>query len=184
MRANLLTGFVVIAFAASAVCEPPDLSKMPKPQKEHEWLQQLVGNWDDELEMYFEEGKPPIKATGTDTTKSLGGFWVVTDFQCKVMDMPMNGVITIGFDPKKKKYVGTGVDSMTSHMWTFEGTVDSTGKILSWETEGPCPQKGGKIVKFKESIELKSKDEKVITSSFLDDNGKWVPMMVIHGRRK
>ena len=46
--------------------------EMPKPQKEHEWLQQLVGEWDTEAEILEEPGKPPALYTGDEGWKDDG----------------------------------------------------------------------------------------------------------------
>jgi hypothetical protein len=183
MKANVLAGFVVMLLAGSAVSEPPDLSKLPKPQKEHEWLQQFAGEWESDLEIYFEPNKP-IKVKGTESARSLGGFWVVSEFSCTIMDAPMKGVITLGYDPEKKQFVGTMVDSMTSHLWKYVGTLDSTGKILTLETSGPCPRKPGTISKFKEVFEFKSKDQRVFTSSMQEEDGSWSTAMIMNSRRK
>jgi hypothetical protein len=184
MRTHALAGFVVLALAGTAASEPPDLSKLPKPQKEHEWLQQLVGDWETDVEMYLEPGKPPLKGKGTEKAQSLGGFWIVEEFSCTFMGTPMKGIITLGYDPEKKKYVGTAVDSMTSHMWKYEGVVDSTGKVLTLETSGPCPREPGKTFKFKETIEFKSKDERVFTSMMQEADGKWTTAVIMNARRK
>ena len=37
----------------------------PEPQKEHQWLERLVGEWTSESEAIEEPGKPPAKQTGT-----------------------------------------------------------------------------------------------------------------------
>ncbi len=100
------------------------------------------------------------------------------------MEMPMTGVMTLGYDPEKKKYVGTWVDSMTSHLWRYEGTVDAAGKVLTLDTEGPNPAAPGKTAKFKERIEFKSKDHKVFTSSMQGDDGEWVTFMTMNSKRK
>jgi hypothetical protein len=92
--------------------------------------------------------------------------------------------LTIGYDTKKKKYVGTWIDSMTSYMWNYEGSVDDTGKILTLNTEGPGFAGGDKLTKFKEVIEIKNKDERTFTSSYQNEDGTWTQLMSVKYRRK
>jgi hypothetical protein len=48
-------------------------SPMPdQPQKEHQWLQKLVGEWTYEIEAMMEPDQPPVKSTGTETVRCLG----------------------------------------------------------------------------------------------------------------
>ena len=44
-----------------------------EPQKEHQWLQQLVGKWTFESDCMSEPGQSGEKHRGTETVKSLGG---------------------------------------------------------------------------------------------------------------
>ena len=157
---------------------------MPVPVKEHEWLQQFVGEWEGEAEIHMEPGKPPVKSKGSETVRRLGGFWIISEGKSDMMGAPFNHVLTIGYDPDSKKYVGAWVDSMTSHLWKYEGTVDPTGKVLTLETEGPCPQKPGKLSKFREVTEFKSKDHRVFTSSMQGEDGKWTTLVTGNSRRK
>jgi hypothetical protein len=48
-----------------------------KPQKEHQWLQKLVGEWTYETEAVMEADQPTGQATGTETVRSLGELWVL-----------------------------------------------------------------------------------------------------------
>lgn len=168
---------VVIVNRAPAEVAP----KAPAPLKEHEWLKQLEGVWETDAEAIFEPGKPPMKCKGRETVRSLGGFWTVAEMKSEVMGVAMTGVMTIGYDPQKKKYVGTWVCSMCDLMFKYEGTVE--GKVLTLETEGPNPLTG-KIVKMRDSIEVKDKDHKVMTSTILGEDGKWTSFMTMHARRK
>ena len=45
--------------------------------KEHEWLAKLVGDWTFETEAVMGPGQPPVKGTGTERVRSLGGLWIV-----------------------------------------------------------------------------------------------------------
>jgi hypothetical protein len=158
-----------------------DASKTPTPQKEHEWLKQLEGEWETEAEMVVEAGKPTVKCKGTESIRSLGNFWSVSELKGDFMGTPVTGIMTVGYDPQKKKYVGTWVCSMCDWLCHYEGKVD--GKVLTLETEGPDPTTG-KTVKMRDVIEIKSKDQKVMTSSMLGEDGKWVTFMTMTSRRK
>ena len=158
--------------------------KAPAPQKEHEWLQQFVGEWETESEAMLEPGKPPMKCQGAEKARAIGGLWVVSEITSLMQGQTMLGVLTIGYDPEKKKYVGTWIDSMTPHLWKYEGTVDAAGKILTLEAEGPNMMMPGKMAKYRDVWELKSKDHKVLTSSMLGDDGKWTTFMTMNARRK
>ena len=52
-----------------------------EPQKEHQWLQKLVGEWTYEGEATMEPGEPPAKMTGTESVRSLGGLWILAEGQ-------------------------------------------------------------------------------------------------------
>lgn len=51
----------------------------PKPGPEHDWLQQFVGDGETEVECRIEPGKPPMKAKGTESVRSICGLWIVTE---------------------------------------------------------------------------------------------------------
>lgn len=174
---------MLVLFASNATAAD-EFPKLPPPQKEHEWLQQLVGEWDSESEMTVEPGKPTFKWKGTESVRSLGGFWIVGENKATIMDKPMSAILTLGYDPEKKKYTGTWVDSHTSYMWKYVGTLDSAGKVLTLETEGPNPMSPGKMGKFRDVLEIKSKDNKVLSSSILGDDAKWTTFMTVDYRRK
>lgn len=181
MKKFLLLTTIAIASCCSVIAaEPP---AMPKPTAEHDWLKKFAGDWDIETEIYMEPGKPPMKVKGTETAKMLGGFWVVGENKGEFMGQPFTGVMTFGYDPEKKKYVGTWVDSNTSQLWEYVGTVDAAGKVLNLETEGFCPMEG-KVCQFKETVEFKSPDHRVMTANRLSKDGQWTKTMVITALRK
>jgi hypothetical protein len=163
-----------------------EVPALPKPTPEHQWLSQLVGEWESDVEAIMEPGKPPMKAKSTETTRMLGGIWMISEGKGEIpgMSAPCLSMLTLGYDPEKKKYVGTWVDSVTNYLWKYEGTTDAAGKILTLDTEGPSPAAPSKISKFRETIEIKSKDHKVFSSSILGDDGKWFTFVTVNSRRK
>ena len=156
-----------------------------EPQKEHQWLQKLVGEWTYESDGPATPGQPPAKCTGTESVRSLGGFWVLADGQG---EMPGGGaatmILTLGYDRTKKRYVGTWVGSMMDHLWVYEGAVDLTGNKLTLHTEGPDMAVAGKTAKYKEIIEFKSDNHRVFTSHMLGEDGKWQTLMTVNFNRK
>ncbi|MBA3315544.1 MAG: DUF1579 domain-containing protein [Planctomycetota bacterium] len=162
--------------AVTAGLRAQELPEFPKPQKEHEWLKQLAGEWDTTAEMKM-EGQPAMTCKGSESARMLGGFWLVSEGKANPMGMQMESLMTLGYDAKSKKYVGTWADSMNEHMWKYEGTLDPTGKILTLETEGPNFFAGGKMTKFKDILEIKDKNHKALSSQIQMEDGTWVTFM-------
>ncbi len=171
----LMSGLAALTFCISAVAQ--EMPEMPQPRSEHKWLQQLAGEWESEMECTMEPGKPPVKNKMTEKARSLGGFWLVSEGSGEAMGAPFSSILTLGYDPGKKKYIGSWVDSMTGVMWQYEGNVGEDGKTLTLETEGPCPMKGGKICKFREVIVLQDENHKTFTSRTLAEDGTWTTFM-------
>jgi hypothetical protein len=174
-------------FAAIAVacCPTPSPAQdFPQPLNEHEWLKQFEGDWETKMEASAGPGQPEMKCEGTMTSKPLGGFWVVSYWKAAMMGTPTEAVQTIGYDSKKKKYVGTWVDSMTDLMWKYEGTVDPTGKILTLEADGPNFTMPGQTAKFRDVYEFKSPDEIATSSAMQSADGNWVTFMTGTAVRK
>jgi hypothetical protein len=155
-----------------------------EPQKEHQWLQKLAGEWTSEAEASMGPDQPPQKFTGTDSVRSLGGLWMMCEGRG---EMPGGGaattVMTLGYDPLRKRYVGTFIGSMMTHMWVYHGQLDPSGKVLTLDTEGPNFAAEGKMAKYKDVIEFKSDDHRVLTSHMLGEDGKWHTFMTAHYRR-
>ena len=179
MKTVLIAGFA----AAWAAALQQQEYKAPEPTKEHQWLKQLVGEWDSECEMFKEEGKPSEKSKGSESGKMLGDFWAVMKNKGQFQGKEFVGVFTLGYDPDKKSFVGTWYDNMSHYLWQYTGKVDSAGKILTLESEGPCPGHGGKIMKVREILEIKTPEHKVFTS-MIEKDGKWVKGMVINYRKR
>lgn len=167
--------------AAGAYAGPQDAPESPKPCKEHEWLQQIVGEWDSEAEVTPDPAKPPVKMKGTESSRMIGGFWAMCEVKGEAFNKPFTGIMTLGYDAERKRYVGTWIDSMTGHLWSYQGSLDASGRMLVLDTEGPG--RDGKPARFRESIEVKDKDHKIFTSS-TEQDGKWLPHMTVRYERK
>lgn len=178
LRTLIASAFLLLPVSAQ------DMPDMPKPVKQHEWLAQLAGEWESTMKCIAEPGKPPIEGKGSEKARMLGGFWVVSEGQGEMMGTVFSNILTLGYDPGKKTFTGTWVDSMTSTLWHYNGTLDEATNTLTLESEGPCPMQGGKICKFKEVIAIKDKDTKTFTSHIQGDDGNWMEMMSATSTRK
>ena len=155
------------------------------PQKEHEWLNKLLGNWTFEAECSMGPDKPPAKSTGSESVRSLGALWLVADGKMTTPDgEPGTTMMTLGYNPNSKRYVGTWVGSMMTHMWIYDGEMDASGKVLTLNSEGPDFSTPGKTAKYQDVIEVKSDDYRLLYSRVLDANGQWQQFMTAHYRRK
>jgi len=181
MKKFTIAGCIVTLLGAAVVLVAQDT---PKAEKEHAWLKQLVGEWNMESEMTLAPGQPPMKSKGTESVRAIGDFWIVAEVKGDAMGVPMTAVMTLGYDPQRTKYIGTWIDSMMNHLWIYDGTMDATGKILTLEAEGPNMMDPTKKAKYRDVIEIKSKDHKVVTSSALGDDGKWAAFGTANYRRK
>ncbi len=181
MRGLTGVSFVLVMVCSAKAQQPPQL---PQPTKEHELLKKFVGEWESTAEAVAGPNMPAMTCKGRTSARMLGGFWVVIEGQTDMMGMKIDAVQTIGYDPEKKKYIGTWIDSMFNHKWDYSGTVDAAGKKLTLEAEGPNFMAEGKTAKFRDAFEFKSPDHIEATSSMLGEDGKWVQFMTGQIKRK
>lgn len=156
-----------------------------EPQQEHQWLHKFVGEWTYETEAKMGADQPSEKATGTESVRSLGGLWVLAEGQG---EMPGCGatttIMTLGYDPEKQRYTGTFVVSMMTYLWLYDGELDASKNLLTLNSDGPSMAGEGKMAKYRDEIEFKSDDLRVMTSHVLGDDGEWHKFMTANYQRK
>ncbi|OPZ83946.1 MAG: hypothetical protein BWY76_02054 [bacterium ADurb.Bin429] len=159
--------------------------EMPKPHKEHQWLRKFVGEWTAEGEGIMEPDQPPMTWKGTESVRSIGGFWVMGEGRG---EDPEGGeaitIMTLGYDPQKQRFVGTFFGSMMTNLWIYEGVLDADERVLTLDTEGPNMMAEGALARFQDITEFVSDDHRILTSRMLDENGQWHQFMTAHYRRK
>ena len=152
------------------------------PQKEHQWLDALVGDWSAEIECVMEPGKPAEITHATERVRSLGGLWIVAEGQGDMPGMgPTTSLLTIGYDPQRGRYVGSFVASMMTHQWVYEGALEGAVR-LALDTEGPGVTSGS-TAKYRDVMELVDRDHRTLTSHMLGDDGQWRVFMTARYRR-
>jgi hypothetical protein len=92
--------------------------------------------------------------------------------------------MTLGYDPTKKRFVGTFIGSMMTFLWNYDGELDASGKVLTLNSEGPSFKGDGKMANYRDVIEFANDDERTLTSSTPGDDGNWNQFMKVTYRRK
>jgi hypothetical protein len=148
----------------------------PEPQKEHRWLQRLVGEWTFEAE-------GPEKMEGIERVRSIGELWTIAEGEGPAGDGTHASIFTFGYDPQKQRFVGTFISSMMTHLWLYDGALDAAGRVLTLDSEGPSMTGDGKLARYRDSIEWLSDHHRVLQSEMQQDDGSWKLFMKMHYRR-
>lgn len=155
-----------------------------EPKAEHRWLRQLVGDWSYEVEGIPGPGKDPVKSHGTESVRAFGDLWIILEGRGAMPGgAPFESVMTLGYDPAAKRFTGTWIGSSMAYLWIYEGELDATGAVLTLESEGPAMGGDGTMARYRDVVEIKSPDHRVMTSSMLAADGQWRQFMTMHSRR-
>lgn len=153
------------------------------PQSEHNWLDQLVGDWKAVSECEMPGGKKE-QTEGTMSCRSVGGLWLVGEGTGESAEQgSWSSIMTLGFDPARERYVGNFIASVMTHQWLYEGTVNEEGNILALDTEGP-KFTGDGTARYQDRIEIVNDDHWVMSSHMLGDDGNWQQIMRADHHRK
>lgn len=158
-------------------------AQLPQATRQHKLLARQVGVWDAQLDyLDFNTGKP-ARSKGVSTRQQpLGPLWLVDRFQAQMMGMPFKGMGTTGYDPQKKKMVGTWIDSMTPSLMVIEGNWDEQGKVLTMSGTGVGQD--GEPAKTTLVTTVRSDDEHVFEMFSQLPNGEDVKLMTITYTRR
>lgn len=157
-----------------------------KPQQQHQWLQQLVGDWEYTMTAVMGEDGAEETHKGTETVSSLGGLWIVGEGTCPGTEDGATGVniLTLGYDPAQSAFIGTWVGSMMTNMWVYRGQLDSTGKILTLDTTGPSWTDPTKTQAYRDIVEVVDANTRYLRSETQQEDGTWNRFMTSKYTRK
>lgn len=174
----------VLAVAGVALLSDIAAAQAPGPTAEHKLLQDEVGTWNAKMKLFPTPGAEPTVTDATETIElGPGGLWILSKFEGEIMGMPFTGHGVTGYDPVKKKYVGTWVDGMSPSLMITEGEYDPATKTTTSFAEGRDPASGATI-KYKQIS--RTIDENTRTFEMLQpgEGGEFVKMMEIEYTRK
>jgi hypothetical protein len=147
---------------------------MPSPTAEHQLLQQFVGKWRVDCQMFGEPGKPPTNTPATETVEAVGQFWTIGKFEMSMMGAPFVGRCTLGFEPHTSQFVMTWVDTMTPVLCTARGSKKGDSIVLEGDVFS-CMTKS--VVKHRFVHKLNSKDEHIFEMFMTMPGGPEIKLM-------
>jgi hypothetical protein len=154
------------------------MHETPQPHPQHKWLDRLVGSWTYEGEMNMGPDQPPMKWTGKETVRTLGGLWFLGEMEGQMS----TNIMSLGYDPAQSRYVGTFISAMGTHMWIYSGELDPSGKKLVLNAKGPNFSQSA-MANYQDIIQFVDGDHRTLTSQMEDENGKWQLFMTVHYQR-
>lgn len=145
---------------------------------EHRWLQQLTGRWRLTFDPPEGSGHQGEGGAWEEIARSLSGTWVVAEAAGTMPDgSSATNILSLGYDPAKKRYVGSFISSAMANLWVYEGTLDQTGKVLTLDCEGPDLDNAGRTASYQDIITIKDENTRNFSSRIRLADGTWKPIM-------
>ncbi len=157
--------------------------EIQKPTAEHSALGRAEGTWDASVEISMgPPGSPPQLSKGVETNRlCCGGLWLVTEFKSNPGSPPFEGHGITGYEPAKKKYISTWVDSDLTTPMTSEGSYDASGRTLTMR--GSMVSRG-KTLQWRDVQVWKDDDTRQFTTFMRGLDGKETPSLSITYTRR
>jgi len=178
-RYGMFSTLMVVAASAHA-------QEVPQPSPEHKMLAKEVGVWDADVSMWLKPDAEPMKSKAVETNALLGSMWLASKFEGDFGGEKFTGHGQNGYDPIKKKYVGTWIDSMSPFLMVLEGDFDEKAKTLTMTGAG-IDHETGQECTMKMVTHYKSDNSKVFEmfKQAEGDKDEWQKTMQIsYTRRK
>jgi hypothetical protein len=139
---DLWKSVIGLCVVASILSAPAMAQPGAKPTEEHKILALDEGTWDATIKSYMSgpDAEPAISKGTEVNTVLTGGLWVLSKFEGDFGGMKFEGRGQFGYDPIKKKYVGSWIDSMSPSLSVLEGEYDPKTKTMTYKGEGVAPE--------------------------------------------
>jgi len=144
---------------------------------EHRWLHKFLGDWEYEGSFPGGPGNEGFSFKGSEHVRAVGDAWIQGEGSNDMGGENCTMIITLGYDTRRKAYVGTWIGSMMDHMFQYEGRVEPDGRTMVLESTGPCMMDPTKERKYRDITEFKTDDHRAFRAEMLGDDGTWSPMM-------
>lgn len=176
-------GVLAVALATGGVTSAA--GQAPGPQDPTAFLQRMVGEWSVATEAIPGPGQEPVHAERREVARLLGGTWLVAESTGPTPTGQLTtSILTLGYDPAGERFVGSWIDSMQTHLWSYRGTLDDSGTALTLETEGPVLGDPTRTARYREVFEVVDADHRVWRTMILGPDGEWFEFARAEYRRE
>lgn len=128
----------------------------------HKALEPLVGEWNAEVKAWNAPDAPPTVSKGTAKAEwAMDGRFVREEFKGEMMGKPFTGMSMTGFDNLKQKYNILWLDTMSTAIFTSEGTPADGAKVITFNSKMDCAATGEKDMPVKQVLRIISPDKHV-----------------------
>lgn len=184
MRITQIVACSVAVLLVSHWAGAQDPPAVAQPTAQHQALEKFVGEWTTSCSVDMGTGEgDEMKSQGKVSCEAIGPFWIVSHATGEMMGTTVRAVQTIGYDTDKQHYIGTWIDSSNDHIWYYTGTMSDDGSKLTLNAKGPNFMGDGKLTKFRDVYEFKTKDHIVSSSAMQTGDGEWAEFMTGEMRR-
>lgn len=158
--------------------------KAMTPGEGQKKLAPLVGTFETTVRTWMDPADPPEDTAGTSvSTWVLGDRYVQTKFEGIFMGETFSGIGLMGFDNVSKKYLSTWVDTAGTGMMWSTGTLDASGKVLTFKAMVNDPATG-KPTPADQKITIGDSDHHTFEMWGRGRDGKTAKIMEIQYTRK
>lgn len=172
---------------------PAEMQEMMKkwmevasPGPGHKHLDQFVGKWDTHMKMWMGPNTTPMETKGTAETRWVfDGRFLLEEGSSEWMNMPHRGMLFIGYDNFKKKYVITFLDNMSTAIHSALGDYDEQKKVMTLLGKMDEPMTGEKDKPVRFVTRVISKDKYVFEAyDLIGTPDEFKAVEVVYTRKK
>ena len=175
---------------AAAVKQPSQEEMMAAMEKlgavteNHKKMEAMVGEWKADVKVWMAPGEPQRSEGTSKNEMILGGRFVKSEFSGTMMGKPFKGIGINGYDNHKGKFTGLWLDDMSTSYMASEGTLDSSGKVLTLTSEFDCPVRKQKVKMRMVTTLIDNDTHKLEMFDSTPEGGEMKTMEILYTRAK
>lgn len=160
LRTRLIQGLGAVfacgvAFAALSPLLP---TQQPmKPDAMHSKVLMGVGEWEGTMSMTVPGMDEPISVPCKESIRAVGPFWTTGKFTGDFGGIAFEGMSQLGYDPTKKKFIGTWLDNQNPYMANMEGVWDAEKNAIVLHYDMFDTESGGWLKMRNETVHMEGK---------------------------